>query len=108
MEIHRGSSSARSASEKLTLCFSKLTFALPGSHVQRIRPSVYTKLYLQKRLPVNQLLAAPCDHLRGVLEAGVGDRGPGQHTGDFVGAGTVIENADLGFGAAVILTLFDN
>ena len=36
------------------------------------------------------------DHLRGVLQAGVGDFGAGQHAGDFVGAGAVVEDADAG------------
>ena len=50
---------------------------------------------------------APGDHLRGVLEAGVGDFGAGEHAGDFVGAGAVVEDADAGGGAAVLLALFD-
>lgn len=51
-------------------------------------------------------LAAGGDHLGGVLEAGFGDFGAGDHSGDFVGAGAVVEDADLGFGAAVLLALF--
>jgi hypothetical protein len=45
--------------------------------------------------------------LCGVLEAGVGDFCPGQHAGDFVGAGAVVEDADAGLRAAVLLALFD-
>ena len=43
----------------------------------------------------------------GVLEAGVGDFGAGDHSGNFVGAGAVVQDADLSFGAAVLLALFD-
>jgi hypothetical protein len=43
--------------------------------------------------------------LRGVLEAGVSDFGAAQHAGDFVGAGAVIEDADAGCGAGVLLAL---
>jgi hypothetical protein len=39
--------------------------------------------------------------LGGVLEAGFGDFGAGDHSGYFVGAGAVVEHADLGFGAVV-------
>ncbi len=53
-------------------------------------------------------LAAGGDHLGGVLEAGFGDFGAGDHSGDFVGAGAVVEDADLGFGAAVGFALFDD
>jgi hypothetical protein len=51
-------------------------------------------------------LPAGGDHLGGVLEAGFGDFGAGDHSGYFVGAGAVVEDADLGFGAAVLLALF--
>src|ERR1019366_5168885 len=55
---------------------------------------------------VNQLSPAGGDHLGGVLVAGFGDIGAGDHSGYFVGAGAVVEDADLGFGAAVGLALF--
>ncbi len=57
--------------------------------------------------PCGQQLAAGGDHLAGVLEAGLGDFGAGEHAGDFVGAGTVVEETDLGFGAAVDFALVD-
>jgi hypothetical protein len=47
------------------------------------------------------------DHLRGVLEAGFGDCCAGEHSGYFVGAGAVVEEGDLGPGAAVGLALVD-
>ena len=53
------------------------------------------------------LLSAAGDHLGGVLEAGVGYLGAGEHAGDFVGAGAVVEDADAGLRAAVLLALFD-
>lgn len=40
------------------------------------------------------------------MEAGFGDGGAGDHAGYFVGAGAVVEDADLGFSAAVGLALF--
>ncbi len=52
-------------------------------------------------------LPAGGDHLRGVLQAGVGDFGAAEHAGDFVGAGAVVEDADAGLRAAVLLALFD-
>jgi hypothetical protein len=42
-----------------------------------------------------------------VLEAGFGDLCAGDHAGDFVGAGAVVEEADFGFGAAVGFALVD-
>ena len=42
-----------------------------------------------------------------MLQAGFGDLGAGEHAGDFVGAGALVEEADLGFGAAVGLALVD-
>jgi len=51
---------------------------------------------------------ASCDHLGGVLEAGFGHRGAGNHAGYFVGAGAVVEGADAGLGAAVVLALLDD
>ena len=42
-----------------------------------------------------------------MLEAGFGDLCAGDHAGDFVGAGAVVEKADFGFGAAVGLALVD-
>src|ERR1019366_3218217 len=53
-------------------------------------------------------LAAGGELLGGVLEAGFGDFGAGDHSGNFVGAGAVVEDADLGFGAAIGLALFYN
>ena len=53
-------------------------------------------------------LPAGGDHLGGVLEAGFGDLCAGEHAGYFVGAGAVVEEADLGFGAAVGFALFDD
>ena len=42
------------------------------------------------------------------MEAGFGDFGAGDHAGDFVGAGAVVEEADLHLGAAAGLALFDD
>ena len=42
-----------------------------------------------------------------MLEAGFGDRCAGDHAGYFVGAGAVVEEADLDLGAAVGLALVD-
>lgn len=53
------------------------------------------------------MLPARRDHLCGVLEAGFGDLCAGDHAGDFVGAGAVVEEADFGFGAAVGFALVD-
>jgi hypothetical protein len=64
--------------------------------------SILNSLYIFDFLPS----AAGGDHLGGVLEAGVGNFGAGEHSCDFVGAGAVVEDADLGFGAAVGLALF--
>ena len=58
--MHRGSSSAHAASLKLTLCFSRFVFAFSGSHVQRNRFLVYTKLYLRSHcmsIGLHRLLA---------------------------------------------------
>jgi len=52
-------------------------------------------------------LPAGGDHLRGVLQAGVGDGCAGEHSGHFVGAGQVVEQANPGFGAAVGFALVD-
>jgi hypothetical protein len=46
--------------------------------------------------------------LGGVLEAGVGDFCAGEHSGYLVGAGTVVEEADLHLGAAVGFALFND
>ncbi len=43
-----------------------------------------------------------------MLKAGVSDFGAGKHAGHFVGAGAIVEDADLRLGAAVILALFDD
>ena len=56
---------------------------------------------------LREQLPAPGDHLGGVLEASVGHFCAGQHAGDFVGAGTVVEDADAGLRAAVLLAFFD-
>ena len=48
------------------------------------------------------------NHLGGVLEAGFGDLCAGDHAGDFVGAGGVVEEADLHFGAAGGLVFFND
>jgi hypothetical protein len=52
-------------------------------------------------------LAACSNHLRGVLEAGLCHFSAGDHSCYFVGAGAIVEHADLGFGATVIFALFD-
>ena len=43
-----------------------------------------------------------------MLQAGVGDFGAGEHARYFVGAGAVVEQADLRLGAAVVFALFDD
>ncbi len=75
--------------------------------LQNIRTSVYTGLYLRFFLLVNETSPAPGDHLRGVLQAGVGDLGAGEHARDFVGAGAIVEDANAGLRAAILLALFD-
>jgi hypothetical protein len=45
--------------------------------------------------------------LRGVLEAGFGHLGAGDHAGYFVGAGAVVKQANLHLGAAVGFPLLD-
>ena len=52
-------------------------------------------------------LAAARDHLSGVLQAGVSNFGAGEHARDFVGAGAIVEDANAGLRAAVLLALFD-
>jgi hypothetical protein len=48
------------------------------------------------------------DHLRGVLKAGLGDFSAAQHAGNLVGSGAVVEQADMHFGAAVVLPFLDD
>ncbi len=43
-----------------------------------------------------------------MLQAGVGHLGAGEHAGDLVSAGAVVEEADLHLGAAVVFALFDD
>ena len=64
--------------------------------------------FTDRRVKNEQIgLAAPGDHLRGVLQAGVGDLCAGEHARDFVGAGAIVENANAGMRAAILLALFD-
>jgi len=52
-------------------------------------------------------LAASGDHLRGVLQAGLGHFGAAQHARHFVSAGAVVQNPDARRGAPILLALFD-
>ncbi len=53
------------------------------------------------------LSPAAGNHLRGVLQAGVGDFGAAQHARHFMRSGAIVEDADARLRAAVRLTLFD-
>jgi hypothetical protein len=52
-------------------------------------------------------LAAGSDHLRSVLQTGVGDFCAAQHARDFVSASPIVEHADLRFSTTVIFAFLN-